>query len=112
QFTSNSCVFFQSDGSTGKETEVIDEPFFVDLLGEESDEYWFVGLLIKFLHSIFKKVSQRANKASHLFYLLQYRSTRVFLLATISLSKLFMRCTVFVVILLLRLIWATVSYFQ
>ncbi|WRX14389.1 hypothetical protein QQP08_006876, partial [Theobroma cacao] len=63
------------DGSTGKETEVIDEPFFLDLVGEESDEYWFVGLLIKFLHSIFKKVSQRANKASHLFYLLQYRST-------------------------------------
>ncbi|KAK6241995.1 hypothetical protein SCA6_007384, partial [Theobroma cacao] len=43
------------DGSTGKETEVIDEPFFLDLVGEESDEYWFVGLLIKFLHSIFKK---------------------------------------------------------
>ena len=60
--------FFQFDGSAGEETEAIDEPFFDDLVEEESDEddetESSVDLLMRFLQSMFRKVSKRARKVS------------------------------------------------
>ncbi|XP_022734018.1 uncharacterized protein LOC111287626 isoform X2 [Durio zibethinus] len=56
------------DGSAGEETEAIDEPCFDYLVEEESDEddetESSVDLLMRFLQSMFRKVSKRAKKAS------------------------------------------------
>ncbi|OMO55020.1 hypothetical protein COLO4_36242 [Corchorus olitorius] len=114
----------------GEETGAIDEPFFGDLMEEESDEddeteESSVDLLIRFLQSMFKKASKRAKKASRSVLpaamspqLVSFAVDGVLLLAALSIVKAFLEVvctlggTVFVVILLLRVIWAAVSYFQ
>ncbi|XWS34911.1 hypothetical protein CRYUN_Cryun21dG0077900 [Craigia yunnanensis] len=115
-------------GSAGEETETIDEPFFDDLV-EESDEddetESSVDLLMRFLQSMFRKVSKRAKKASRSVLpaaispqLVSFAVDGVLLLAALSIVKALLEVvctlggTVFVVILLLRVIWAAVSYFQ
>lgn len=61
---------FQFDGSAGEETDAMEKPFFDDLVEEESDDEdddeteSSVDLLIRFLQSMFKKVSKRAKKSS------------------------------------------------
>lgn len=65
-------VFLQLNGSTGLEFDEIDEGFFHgdDMIEEESDDddddgtESSIDLLFRFLHSMFKKVSKRAKKAS------------------------------------------------
>ncbi|XVE92540.1 hypothetical protein REPUB_Repub01dG0106300 [Reevesia pubescens] len=119
----------QFDGSAVEETEGIDEPFFADLVEEESDEddetESSVDLLIRFFQSMFRKVSKRAKKASRFVlpaaispHLVSFAVDGVLLLAALSILKALLEVvctlggTVFVVILLLRVIWAAVSYFH
>uniref|UniRef100_A0A7N0UKL5 Protein SHORT HYPOCOTYL IN WHITE LIGHT 1 n=1 Tax=Kalanchoe fedtschenkoi TaxID=63787 RepID=A0A7N0UKL5_KALFE len=99
------------------------------LIGEESDEEdeteSSVDLLFRFFQSMFKKVSKRAKKASRSVLpgvispqLVSFAVDGVLLLASLSIVKALLEVvctlggTVFVVILLLRLIWAAVAYFQ
>ncbi|XVF02323.1 hypothetical protein REPUB_Repub04eG0165800 [Reevesia pubescens] len=125
----SSICHIQFDGSSGEGTETIDEPFFDDLVQEESDEddatESSVDLLIRFLQSMFKKVSKRAKKALRSVLpaaispqLVSFAVDGVLLLAALSILKALLEVvctlggTVFVVILLLRVIWAAVSYFK
>ncbi|OMO57252.1 hypothetical protein CCACVL1_25880 [Corchorus capsularis] len=122
---------FQFYGSSGEETGAIDDPFFGDLVEEEESdeddetEESSVDLLIRFLQSMFKKASKRAKKASRSVLpaamspqLVSFAVDGVLLLAALSIVKALLEVvctlggTVFVVILLLRVIWAAVSYFQ
>ncbi|GMI79862.1 hypothetical protein HRI_001655500 [Hibiscus trionum] len=119
----------QYDGSGYEETEAVDEPFFRDLVEESDDEdeetESSVDLLMRFLQSMFRKVSKRAKKASRSILpagispqLVSFAVDGVLLLAALSILKALLEVvctlggTVFVVILLLRVIWAAVSYFQ
>ncbi|KAK8617322.1 hypothetical protein V6N13_080239 [Hibiscus sabdariffa] len=121
----------QYDGSGYEETEAVDEPFFRDLVEESEDDddedetESSVDLLMRFLQSMFRKVSKRAKKASRSILpagispqLVSFAVDGVLLLAALSILKALLEVvctlggTVFVVILLLRVIWAAVSYFQ
>lgn len=58
----------QFDGSGYEESETVEEAFFPYLVEESDDEddetESSVDLLLRFLHSMFRKVSKRAKKAS------------------------------------------------
>ncbi|KAH7858837.1 hypothetical protein Vadar_028570 [Vaccinium darrowii] len=122
------------NGSPGKEeleendeafsytSDAIEEEYESD---EEDDTESSVDLLFRFLHSMFKKVSKRVRKASRSVLpsvippqLVSFAVDGVLLLASLSTLKALLEVactiggTVFVVILLLRAIWATTSYFQ
>ncbi|XP_059447748.1 protein SHORT HYPOCOTYL IN WHITE LIGHT 1 isoform X2 [Corylus avellana] len=120
----------QLNTSIGEEAEEIDGAFFEgdDVVEDESDEEdteSSVDLLIRFLQSMLKKVSKRAKRASRSVLpsaippqLVSFAVDGILLLAALSILKALLEviCTlggsVFVVILLLRVIWAAVSYFQ
>ncbi|CBI32057.3 unnamed protein product, partial [Vitis vinifera] len=116
-------------GSAGEAPEEIDESFFEDedlIESDEEDETESsADLLIEFLQSMFKKASKHAKKASRSVLpaaispqLVSFAVDGVLILASLSIIKALLEVfctlggTVFVVILLLRVIWATVSYFQ
>ncbi|XP_048136198.1 protein SHORT HYPOCOTYL IN WHITE LIGHT 1-like [Rhodamnia argentea] len=124
--------------STGESTEDLDDGFFEgdgsmmeDESDDEEDAESSVDLLIRFLQSMFKKAARRAKKASRSVLpdsippqLVSFAVDGILLLASLSILKALLEywcwfqvpCTldgsVFVVILLLRVIWAAVSYFQ
>ncbi|KAI3431140.1 uncharacterized protein J3R85_007853 [Psidium guajava] len=118
--------------STGEPTEDLDDGFFEgdssmmeDESDDEEDAESSVDLLIRFLQSMFKKAARRARKASRSVLpdaippqLVSFAVDGILLLASLSILKALLEvvCTlggsVFVVILLLRVIWAAVSYFQ
>ncbi|XP_010551479.1 PREDICTED: uncharacterized protein LOC104822080 [Tarenaya hassleriana] len=92
--------------------------------GEDETES-SVDLLIRFLRSMYRKISKRAKKASRRILpaamspqLVSFAVDGILLLASLSITRAFLEVicnlggTVFVVILLIRLIWAAVSYFQ
>ncbi|XP_021908626.1 protein SHORT HYPOCOTYL IN WHITE LIGHT 1 isoform X2 [Carica papaya] len=99
----------QLDNSVGEEHDSIDDPFFdmYAMAESESDEddetESSVDLLIRFLQSMFKKVSKRAKKASR--SLLPPAISPQLVICTLG-------GTVFVALLLLRVIWAAIAYFQ
>ncbi|KAA8529494.1 hypothetical protein F0562_033707 [Nyssa sinensis] len=113
-----------------EEAEEIDGAFFDgdDVIEDESDEddtESSMDLLFRFLQSMFNKVSKRAKKASRSMLpalispqLVSFAVDGVFLLASLSIVKALLEVvctlggTIFVVILLLRVIWAAISYFQ
>ncbi|KAL5554016.1 hypothetical protein UlMin_041417 [Ulmus minor] len=121
-----------SDSEGGHES--VDEAFFFDgddLIddGEESDEEdeteSSIDLLIRFVQSLIKKISKRAKKASRSVlppaistHLVSFAVDGLLLLTSLSILKALLEVvctlggTVFVAILLLRVIWATLSYFQ
>ncbi|KAK6931152.1 hypothetical protein RJ641_002945 [Dillenia turbinata] len=109
----------------------MDEAFFDDdgmVEDEDSDEdetESSLDLLFRFLHSMFKKVSRRAKKASRSVLpsaispkLVSFAVDGVLLLASLSILKALLQvvCTLggtaFAVILLLRVVWAAIAYFQ
>ncbi|PON53728.1 hypothetical protein TorRG33x02_304140 [Trema orientale] len=122
------------NNSTPKEThEIIDEAFFFDgddlAEDDESDDEQetesSVDLLIRFLRSMVKKISKRAKKASRSVLppaistqLVSFAVDGLLLLASLSIVKALLEVvctlggTVFVAILLFRVIWTTISYFQ
>ncbi|KAE8702366.1 methyltransferase-like protein 7A [Hibiscus syriacus] len=117
----------QYDGSGYEEAEAVDEPFFRDLVEESDDDETesSIDLLMRFLQIVFRKVSKRAKKASCSILpagispqLVSFAVDGVLLLAALSILKSLLEVvctlggTVFVVIMLLRVIWAAVSYFQ
>ncbi|KAI5679118.1 hypothetical protein M9H77_10068 [Catharanthus roseus] len=92
---------------------------------EEDNTESSIDLLFRFLQSMFKKVSKRARKASRSILpdvispqLVSFAVDGVLLLASLSILKALLEVvctlggTVFVAILLLRLVWSAVSYFQ
>ncbi|KAL1187795.1 Protein SHORT HYPOCOTYL IN WHITE LIGHT 1 [Cardamine amara subsp. amara] len=93
---------------------------------EEDDERESsVDLLIRFLRSMFKKVSKRAKKASRRILpaamsprLVSFAVDGILLLGSLSITRAFLEVicnlggTVFTVILLIRLFWAGASLFQ
>ncbi|TKY69762.1 hypothetical protein E2542_SST06044 [Spatholobus suberectus] len=92
---------------------------------DEDDAESSVDLLIRFLQSMFKKVSKRAKKASRSILptvispqLVSFAVDGTLLLASLSVVKALLEVictlggTVFAAILVLRVIWAAVSYFQ
>ncbi|KAG2702205.1 hypothetical protein I3760_06G079300 [Carya illinoinensis] len=118
------------NSSIGEEADEIDEAFFEidDMAEEESDgedTESSLDLLIRFLQSMLKKVSKRAKKASRSVLpaiippqLVSFAVDGILLLGSLSILKALLEVvctlgsTVFTVILLLRVIWAIVSYFQ
>lgn len=118
------------NSSTGEEPEEIYGAFFEgdDVVEDDSDEEETessVDLLIRFLQSMIKKLSKRAKKASRSVLpsvippqLVSFAVDGILLLASLSIVKALLEVvctlgsTVFVAILLLRVIWAAVSYFQ
>ncbi|XP_030448107.1 protein SHORT HYPOCOTYL IN WHITE LIGHT 1-like isoform X2 [Syzygium oleosum] len=119
-------------GSAGEPAEGLDDGFFEgggpmmeDESDDEEDAESSADLLIRFLQSMFKKAGRRAKKASRSVLpdaippqLVSFAVDGILLLASLSILKALLEvaCTlggsVFVVILLLRVIWAAVSYFQ
>ncbi|KAL5759657.1 hypothetical protein ACOSQ2_018495 [Xanthoceras sorbifolium] len=119
----------QLDGSSGEHPDEIGESFFDDVMvddeDEEEEEESSVDLFIRFLKTMFNKLSKRAKKASRSLLpsaispqLVSFAVDGILLLAALSIVKALLEVvctlggTVFVVILLLRVIWAAVSYFQ
>ncbi|KAE8692789.1 casein kinase i family protein [Hibiscus syriacus] len=117
----------QYGGSGYEEAEAVDELFFRDLVEESDDDETesSVDLLMRFLQSMLRKVSKRAKKASRSILpagispqLVSFAVDGVLLFAALSILKSLLEvvCTLggtaFVVILLLRVIWVAVSYFQ
>ncbi|KAJ8760991.1 hypothetical protein K2173_022029 [Erythroxylum novogranatense] len=122
----------------GEDPDGIGEVFFDgnDIIEDESDEdeetESSIDLLVRFLHSMFKKLSKRAKKACRsllpsalspqlvyfILSLVYFAVDGFLLLAGLSLVKavLEVACTlgstVFAVILLLRVVWAAISYSQ
>ncbi|KAF9677907.1 hypothetical protein SADUNF_Sadunf08G0156700 [Salix dunnii] len=114
--------------------EEIDEVFFddnYDMMVEEEEisdgdeTESSIDLLIRFLQSMFKKLSRRAKKASRSMLpavispqLVSFAVDGILLLAALSIVKALLEVvctlgsTVFVVILLLRVVWTAVSFFQ
>ncbi|XP_011034149.1 PREDICTED: uncharacterized protein LOC105132377 [Populus euphratica] len=114
--------------------EEINEVFFDDNydmmideeeIGDEDETESSIDLLIRFLQSMFKKLSKRAKKASRSMLpavispqLVSFAVDGILLLAALSIVKALLEVvctlgsTVFVVILLLRVVWTAVSYFQ
>ncbi|KAJ8564658.1 hypothetical protein K7X08_001118 [Anisodus acutangulus] len=92
---------------------------------DEEETESSIDLLIRFVQSMFKKVSKRARKATRSILpdvispqLVSFAVDGVLILASLSILKAFLEvvCTlggaVFVAILLLRVLWSAVSYFQ
>eukprot|EP00268_Persea_americana_P013408 TRINITY_DN1588_c0_g1_i1.p1 TRINITY_DN1588_c0_g1~~TRINITY_DN1588_c0_g1_i1.p1 ORF type:complete len:200 (+),score=53.22 TRINITY_DN1588_c0_g1_i1:144-743(+) len=92
---------------------------------EEEEEESSIDLLFRFLHNLLRKMSKQAKKATRSVLppaispqLVSFAVDGVLLLTSLSIAKALLEVvctlggTVFVVILLLRLIWATVSHFQ
>ncbi|XP_060184966.1 protein SHORT HYPOCOTYL IN WHITE LIGHT 1 [Lycium barbarum] len=92
---------------------------------EEEESESSIDLLIRFVQNMFKKVSKRARKATRSILpdvispqLVSFAVDGVLILASLSILKAFLEvvCTlggaVFVAILLLRVLWSAVSYFQ
>ncbi|KAI7993690.1 Protein SHORT HYPOCOTYL IN WHITE LIGHT 1 [Camellia lanceoleosa] len=126
----------RSKGSIGEEElEEIDEAFSYNndnVIGEEEEESdedddteSSLDLLFRFLQSMFKKLSKRVRKASRSVLpavippqLVSFAVDGVLLLASLSILKALLEVactiggTVFMVILLLRVIWAAMAYFQ
>ncbi|KAI5580734.1 hypothetical protein POPTR_008G190900v4 [Populus trichocarpa] len=114
--------------------EEINEVFFDDNydmmvdeeeISDEDETESSIDLLIRFLQSMFKKLSKRAKKASRSMLpavispqLVSFAVDGILLLAALSIVKALLEVvctlgsTVFVVILLLRVVWTAVSYFQ
>ncbi|XP_057494814.1 protein SHORT HYPOCOTYL IN WHITE LIGHT 1 [Actinidia eriantha] len=123
-----------NDSTVEEELEDIDEAFAYngDVIGEEDDSdeddgdtESSVDLLLRFLQSMFKKVSKRVRKASRSVLpavippeLVSFAVDGVLILASLSILKALLEVacniggSVFVVILLLRVIWAATSYYQ
>ncbi|XP_010415661.1 PREDICTED: uncharacterized protein LOC104701639 [Camelina sativa] len=94
--------------------------------GDEEDERESsLDLLIRFLRSMFKKVSKRAKKASRRVLpaamsprLVSFAVDGILLLGSLSITRAFLEVicnlggTVFTVILLIRLFWKAASFFQ
>ncbi|KAI9169735.1 hypothetical protein LWI28_016932 [Acer negundo] len=120
-------------GSTGEDPDEIGETFFDDVImvdddddeDEEDDAESSIDLFIRFLQTLFKKLSKRAKKASRSLLpaaispqLVSFAVDGILLLAALSIVKALLEVvctlggTVFVVILLLRVIWAAAAYFQ
>ncbi|KAF3627101.1 putative uridine-cytidine kinase C-like [Capsicum annuum] len=104
--------------------ELIEEEVEEESDDEEESESSF-DLLIRFVQSMFKKVSKRARKATRSILpdvispqLVSFAVDGFLILASLSILKAFLEvvCTlggaVFVAILLLRVLWSAVSYFQ
>ncbi|KAK0574421.1 hypothetical protein LWI29_023498 [Acer saccharum] len=122
----------QLDGSTGEDPDEIGETFFDDMMtvddddeDEQDDAESSIDLFIRFLQTLFKKLSKRAKKASRSLLpaaispqLVSFAVDGILLLAALSIVKALLEVvctlggTVFVVILLLRVIWAAAAYFQ
>ncbi|KAK2636318.1 hypothetical protein Ddye_031110 [Dipteronia dyeriana] len=123
----------QLDGSTGEDPDEIGEAFFDGVMmmvddddeDDEDDAESSVDLFIRFLQTLFKKLSKRAKKASRAFLpaaispqLVSFAVDGILLLAALSIVKALLEVactiggTVFVVILLLRVIWAATAHFQ
>ncbi|XP_042501104.1 protein SHORT HYPOCOTYL IN WHITE LIGHT 1-like [Macadamia integrifolia] len=118
------------NASLGRETEDIGEVFFggddeMEDESEEEDSDSSVDLLFRFTHSIFRKVSKRAKKATRSILphaispqLVSFAVDGVLLLTSLSIVKALLEVicnlggAVFFVILLLRVIWMAVSHFQ
>ncbi|KAG5067995.1 hypothetical protein AAZX31_01G037300 [Glycine max] len=119
------------NSSGGGEAYAMDEAGFDEYDGveeesdDEDDAESSVDLLIRFLQSMFKKVSKRAKKASRSVLptvispqLVSFAVDGTLLLASLSVVKALLEVictlggTVFAAILVLRVIWAAVSYFQ
>ncbi|XP_004237072.1 protein SHORT HYPOCOTYL IN WHITE LIGHT 1 [Solanum lycopersicum] len=121
------------DGSIGEAAERMYRMNFEDdeLLeeDEENDEEEetesSIDLLVRFVQSMFTKVSKRARKATRSILpdvispqLVTFAVDGVLILALLSILKAFLEvvCSlggaVFVAILLLRVLWSAVSYFQ
>ncbi|KAB5545274.1 hypothetical protein DKX38_013386 [Salix brachista] len=109
-------VFFDDNYDMMVEEEEISD-------GDETESS--IDLLIRFLQSMFKKLSRRAKKASRSMLpavispqLVSFAVDGILLLAALSIVKALLEVvctlgsTVFVVILLLRVVWTAVSYFQ
>ncbi|ESQ28229.1 hypothetical protein EUTSA_v10019201mg [Eutrema salsugineum] len=92
---------------------------------EEDERESSIDLLIRFLRSMFKKVSKRAKKASRRILpaamsprLVSFAVDGILLLGSLSITRAFLEVicnlggTVFTVILLIRLFWAAASFFQ
>ncbi|XP_010470996.1 PREDICTED: uncharacterized protein LOC104750848 [Camelina sativa] len=92
---------------------------------EEDERESSVDLLIRFLRSMFKKVSKRAKKASRRVLpaamsprLVSFAVDGILLLGSLSITRAFLEVicnlggTVFTVILLIRLFWTAASFFQ
>ncbi|KAF7809222.1 protein SHORT HYPOCOTYL IN WHITE LIGHT 1 [Senna tora] len=125
----NNC-YGKLNNSTEGEADDIDEALFggydeVEDENDEEDAESSVDLLVRFLQSMFKKVSKRAKKASRSVLpavispqLVSFAVDGTLLLASLSIVKAFLEVictlggTVFAGILLLRVIWAAVAYFQ
>ncbi|KAJ7953716.1 Short hypocotyl in white light1 protein [Quillaja saponaria] len=126
----NSVCHGKLNNSTNGEPDDIDEGFFdeEDVMEDDEDEddaESSVDLLIRFLQSMFKKVSKRAKKASRSVLpsvispqLVSFAVDGILLLASLSVVKALLEVictlggTVYAVILLLRVIWTAISYFQ
>ncbi|CAL0311949.1 unnamed protein product [Lupinus luteus] len=111
---------YEMDGGIFGGYDVIEEDD-----GDEEDTESSVDLFIRFLQSMFKKLSKRAKKASRSVLpgvispqLVSFAVDGTLLLATVSIVKAFLEVictlggTVFAAILFLRVIWAAISYFQ
>ncbi|CAN8239161.1 unnamed protein product [Cochlearia groenlandica] len=92
---------------------------------EEDERESSVDLLIRFLRSMFKKISKRAKKASRQILpaamsprLVSFGVDGILILGSLSIAKAFLEVicniggTVFTVIMLIRLFWAGASFFQ
>ncbi|MED6154886.1 hypothetical protein PIB30_000388 [Stylosanthes scabra] len=115
---------------SGGEQYEMDEGLFggydgVDDESDEEDAESSLDLFIRFFQSMFKKFSKRAKKASRSVLpsvispqLVSFAVDGTLLLASLSIAKALLEVfctlggTVFAAILLLRVIWAAVSYFQ
>ncbi|KAF8390319.1 hypothetical protein HHK36_024844 [Tetracentron sinense] len=118
------------NASTGEEQEEIEEAFFggdyeIEDESDEDETESSIDLFFRFLQSMSKKVSKRAKKATRSVLppaissqLVSFAVDGVLLLTSLSIMKALLEVvctlggTVFIVILLLRVIWATISHFQ
>ncbi|XP_019165078.1 PREDICTED: uncharacterized protein LOC109161175 [Ipomoea nil] len=112
-------------GSSFGDEIMAEEEYESDDDDEDDDTESSIDLLIRFVRSIFKKVSKRARKATSSILpdiispqLVSFAVDGVLILASLSILKAFLEVictlggTVFVVILLLRVLWSAVDYFQ
>uniref|UniRef100_A0A2P2J7F4 Protein SHORT HYPOCOTYL IN WHITE LIGHT 1 n=2 Tax=Rhizophora mucronata TaxID=61149 RepID=A0A2P2J7F4_RHIMU len=130
--TSIICHSKLDHNSAGQHSDEIGEAFFEDndMVEDESDDEddeaeSSVDLFVRFLHSMFRKLSKRAKKAARSILpavispqLVSFGVDGVLLLVGLSIGKALLEvvCTlgsaVFTAILLIRVIWAAISYFQ
>ncbi|KAF2593657.1 hypothetical protein F2Q70_00045178 [Brassica cretica] len=121
-------------GSQSRRRYESDDRFFdgyeYDVVPADDDEDDYeressVDLLVRFLTSMFKKVSKRAKKASRRVLpaamsprLVSFAVDGILLLGSLSITRAFLEVicslggTVFTVILLIRLFWTGASFFQ